>query len=542
MTKDDKLKRVTVMSRNLSFFILGLISAVLAYFFHPLHADLVELVISERLPQDFVRMLQNSDLVAFAGLVCLFGISFVGFYLIFPVFYVWSQIYSARNIVAELPLASNPAQQTDKKTFLTQLSDLGFINQLAVAFGSYLTQKPEVEVTGEVLKKARIIKRLTKSDTKQTHMIAPVMACASADVIFNRDSLVTDSLLLGVFQLFARILIGIGVICLGISIFSYSPMAETPVKTIFLAAQPGMVALLYCLTSAIIMAGLIHLVDLVLSQNVSSLARGINDLFHQNEWQQEIDDIKATLDENSIVEQLENIFQTSLNKPMREISKAVKALSVDQEKKLDNILSNTLDVFVQDLHKKTGKDTESLNKALKDAAQSADTMKKQFSVTSSEFTKNMNKQATVIALHLADMQKVLNKSEQTTQKGTEKIVSSLADELAGTQKRLGTFFETSLKKLEERQKTVEAAVTGKGSILDDLHKTAKDLAIISNASGTLLETFNSLSSELNVVLQHIQETGIDHINGRIEKRDKIKQALQELKKANSDKIGKLPDI
>lgn len=530
------------MSRNLTFFFLGLTAAVVAYIFHPLHGELVGWVITENLSPAFSEMLKSNEIVALASLVSLFGITFVGLYLIFPVFYVWSHINSARNIVGALPLATNLAQRTDKTTFLAKLSGLGLINRLAKAFGDYLTQQAEEDVSGEALKNAPIIRGMSQSPKKQVAKIAPVRASASAEGIFNRDSLVVDNLFFGALNLLARILVAIGVICMGISLVVPSMAAAPLDQPLIITIQPGLVALLYCVTAALIMSAFIHLADMILSQNASSLARGINDLFHQNGWQRDLDDLSGSFGHRDVGAQLENILQSGLNKPMKEITKAVKALSMDQEKKLGSILSKALDFFIGDLDKKLGKDTEILNKALKDAAKSADIMKKQFSDSNVQFTKNMNKQAAVIALHLADMQKILSKSEQTTQKGTDKMITSLSKDLEASQRRLSIFMETSLRKLDNRQKAMDAAATGKDSILNDLQKTAKDMATISNASGTLLDRFHSLSSELMGMVDHIRDAEIARNNGRIAQQGKVKVALEDLKKSNRAKLGDLPDL
>lgn len=527
------------MSRNFSFFILGLIAAILAYVFYPALIGGLELIITERLPRDFSQMLQNSGLVIFAGSVSLFGLSFFLLYLIFPVFYVWYHINSAKGIIADLPLISNVAKRTDKKKFLSALKDLGFVGKLARSYGPYLIQGPEEEVSPDVVKNIR----LTASRGKDQKLkILPVSATVPAEVVFNVDSLVTDNLLLGFFAIFARMMIGAGVVCLGISVISFSLVLEESGIELFSALQPGMMAFLYLLVSAIIMIGLTGLVNMILSQNAGAVARMVNGLFHQNAWQRDMGRITAHLEGDSAVEKIEAVLKNSLDKPMKEISKAVKELAQEQEQKLDNILSTTLDNFSENLMKKSGSNMEDWNKSLKDVTQAADQMKKQFTSANSEFSKQMNKQSVAIAKHLTDMQKTLGNSEKVTQAGTEKIVSSLSTEVENSYKNFAKYMESSLKKLDAKQAMVEKSSQNKDGILKDLHDTAKDLATISNASGMLLERFITLTTELDSVLRNIRENGITHYNDNAEKRDKLKSAMAKLQKNNKDKIGELPDM
>jgi len=530
------------VSKNLTFFILGLISAVLAYIFYPSLPAWTELVTTERLPREFTRMVQNSTIVSFAGFTSLFGLSFVLLYLIFPVSYVWYHLLSAQRIIAELPLISNMIKRTTKKGFLSQLKGLGFIERLAISYDPYLIQGPEEEVKAEVLKKIRIIKKSVGNDKNEKHTISPVRATTPAEMFFNMDSLVSDHLLLGFFIIFARVMIGAGVICLGILLVSYSFIEGKGQGTLLSSVLPGLTAFLYFLFSAVIITGLVHLVTLILSQNARRLARMINGLFHQNNWQQDINSIQEQLTSNSATEKFGAILHNSLDKPMKEISKAVKALTTEQEKKLDNILSETLVRFADNMGKKSEADIAHLSKTLNGAADAADQMKKQFTDSNLQFSKQMDKQTTAIAKHLTDMQKILTNSEKTTQKAAEKIVSSLAAEVEGTYGRLGKFMETSLSRLDSKHKTLESAVNDKNGILKDLHASAKDLGTISNASGMLLERFISLSTELDIILEHLQENSSDQNYGSSEKRDKLKLAMMKLQKTKKDKISELPDM
>ncbi|PCI51325.1 MAG: hypothetical protein COB49_02155 [Alphaproteobacteria bacterium] len=527
------------MSRKLIFSILGLISLVLAYVFYPSLPEWVELVISQKLPREFARLLHNSDLVAFAGFISLFGLSFFLLYLIFPVSYVWYHIHAAERIIEELPLATNETRRTDKKSFLSQLKTLGFIGRLATSYSPYLIQGPEEEVKAESLKNTRIIKKALSSGKSQKLTIAPVRATAPAEVIFNVDSLVTDHLLLGFFTAFSRVMVGAGVVCLGISMVSFSLVQGKEDVTQFSVVQTGLVAFLYLLIAAVIMAGLGHLIGLLLSQNARVLTRMINNLFHQNMWQQDMGTIQEHLAGNAMSQKFGSILNHSLAKPMKEISQAVKALTVEQEKKLDNILSETLSGFTDNMASKSQTDMANLSKILKDAAHAADQMKKQFTDINMLFGKQMDKQTIAISKHLADMQKVLNNNEKMTQKGSEKIISMLAAEVEGTYGRLGKFMENSLNKLEEKHKTLDKAVNDKNSILKDLHSSAKDLGTISNASGMLLERFISLSTELDIMLKNLQQNRADSGSGN---GDKLKLAMLKLQKLNKDRIGKLPDM
>ncbi len=533
------------MSRNSIFIILGLIAAGLAYFLNPSLTGLVGLIMTERLPYDFIRLVQNSGLVAFAGYISLFGLLFFLLYVIFPLSYVWYHINSANNIIAELPLASDATARTSKEIFLSRLKDLGFVGRLARIYGAYLVQGPDEEISTESLKNARIIKKGVGRGKNRKIIISPASATAPAEIIFNADSLVNDNLLLGFFAIFARILVGVGVISLGISLLSLSLTAGGQV-TVMSPLQPGMTAFLYCLTSAVIISGLTRLFELILSQNSRALARMINALFHQGGWQQDIKTIQENLVNNSALAQVESVLQGRIDKPLkeisREISRAVKQLSEAQEQKLDNILSKTLDSYSGNLEKKSAANIENLNKILKETAHTADLMKKQFTGASSDFSKQMDKQSAAIARHLADMQKISANSEKATQKGSEKIISSLASEVKSTHKQLDEFIKSNLKKLDEKQTRIEKTFNDKNSILKDLHNSARDLGTISNASGMLLERFIALSGELDGVLKKIQQNGFSAGRGDSEKRDKLRQAMIELKKANRDRIDKLPEM
>jgi ABC-type transporter Mla subunit MlaD len=285
-----------------------------------------------------------------------------------------------------------------------------------------------------------------------------------------------------------------------------------------------------------------NIISLILSQNVRSLAVNINGLFQQNEWQQDMDRVAGSLTEAPLLAQLQETLQKSLEKPMAEISSAVKSLARDQEQKLDNILAGTLTRFSAEMEKKTAADMANLTKTLKEAVSAAAQMKKHFSDKNSEFSKLMDKQSTALAKYLSDMQKSLKNSEKMTQKGAETLVKSLKSGLEDTYGKLGAFVQDSLKKIEDKQTALDAAGQDKDSILQDLHNTAKDLGTISNASGRLLEKFSRLSTDLDKVLTNIQESGVTRLNGGSEKRDQLKAALVSLKKANQDKICSLPDM
>jgi len=524
------------VSRNALFIILGLIAAILAYFFHPLMVTLVELVITDKMPNGFVRLLENSDLVAFAGFISMFGFIFFALYLVFPVSYVWYHLVSAGNIIDTLPTIDNPVRRTDKKTFFSKLKGLGFIERLAMSYGPYLIQAPEEEVTAQALKNTRFIQKI-KNNTEKLK-ISPVRATAPAEMIFNIQSLVTDNLFLDFFIILARLIVGIGFICLGISLISFSMPQGAADAAVLSVLQPGLVALLYCLVTAVIIIGMGGLADVILSRNAHALARKINGLFYQGEWPQNMDD-----QENSaLLKQLESSLKDSLDKPMREISKAVRALSNEQEKKLDNILSKTLENFSDNMIKKLGVDLGALNKALTDSSHAAGAMKKHFNETNTAFSQQMDKQAKAIAKHLADMQKILKNSEKTTQTGAEKVISAIASEVGNSYSQLSEFIESSLARIDAKQTAIETAVNDKDSILKDLHNTAKDLGTISNASSRLLEKFNSLAKEMDGILTTIQTTGVRKKNVNSETRDKLKLAMLELQKANRDKISELPDM
>jgi len=524
------------VSRNGLFIILGLIAAILTYFFHPLMVTLVELVITDKMPNDFLRLLENSDLVAFAGYMSMFGFIFFMLYLVFPVSYVWYHLISAGNIISSLPTVDNPASRTDKKMFFSKLKGLGFIEQLAMSYGPYLIQGPEEEVTAHALKNTRLIQKISNKTEK--FKISPVRATAPAEMIFNLQSLVTDNLLLGFFTIFAWLTAGIGFICLGISVISFSMPQGAQEVALLSALQPGMVALLYCLLSAVIVIGIGRLIDLILSENANALARKINSLFYQGEWPQNMEEQGNA----AILKQLESTLKDTLDKPMREISKAVRALSGEQEKKLDGILSKTLENFSDNMIKKLGVDLGALNKALTDSSQAAGAMKKHFSESNTAFSQQMDKQAKAIAKHLTDMQKILKNSEKTTQTGANKIISAIASEVDNTYSRLGKFMESGLARIDAKQEALETAVNDKDSILKDLHNTAKDLGTISNASGRLLEKFNALAKEMDGILTTIQTTGASKKNTNSETRDKLKLAMLDLQKANRNKISELPDM
>lgn len=528
------------MSKNFIFIILGLISAVLTYIFSPSLVGLVEWTVTDRLPREFLRLLIASELVAFAGFVSMFGLTFFILYLIFPVSYIWHHIVSAKRLIAALPVVSNPVRRTGKKTFLSELKGLGFIRDLTESYAVYLIEGPEEDVSVQALKNPRLVKKINNKNEKLK--ITPVRAAAPAEVIFNGYSMLTDNLQLSFFTIYARALAMVGLICLGLSAVAFliapGGQAAAPLSLL----QPGMVALLYCLISAVIISVLGRWLDLILSQNVNILARSINGLFYQGEWPQDKDGQAENSTEMAFIKKLDVTLTDNLDKPMKEIAKAMKAISVEQEKKLVDILNKTLRAFSDSLDKKNAGDTAALTKALKESAQAAEAMKKHFSEASGQFSKQMDKQATAIAKHLADMQKILGNNQKAAQQGTGKILSAVTAEVDKTYARLGSFMESSLSKLDEKQTAIETAVDDKDSILKDLHNTAKDLGTISNASGRLLEKFNALAKEMDSVLKIIQENGFDNSPASSEAGDKLKLALLDLRKANRDKTSKLPNM
>ncbi|MBL4803147.1 MAG: hypothetical protein JKY45_14780 [Emcibacter sp.] len=510
---------------------------MLAYIANPSLTAVLQQVTTEPLPREFIRLLQNSELIAFAGYTSIFGLFFFLLYLLFPVFYVWYHINATLRIISEMPLSSNPIKRMDKKTFLSELKSLGFIGKLAKDYGSYLVQGAEEEVPSEVLKTVR----LTRAKNKKIK-ISPVSATISAETVFNEASLVRENLMLGFFSVLARAMAGAAVVCLVISILSFSLVQGKGDVVEFHILQTGMMAFVYLLISAVIIGGLAALMNMILSQNADAVARKVNGLFYQNSWQQDIARITSNLEGNSAAEKLEKILQDSLNKPMKEISGAVKALALEQEKKLDHILSKTLDNFSENLMKKSGSDMGYLNRAIKDAALSAEQMKKHFVEANSAFSKQMDKQSTAIAKHLTDMQKILGNSEKITQAGSEKIIVTLAGEVENTYKKFGEYMESSLKRLDEKQTIIESSSNDKNGIMKDLHDTAKDMATISNASGMLLERFIALATELDQLLSNMKENGLPNQNDTTEKRDKLKLAMLKLKKINKDRIDELPDM
>jgi len=543
------------MSRNLTFFLLGLISIILTYFFHSLLVTLIGMVITENLSQDYMSLLVKSDLVALANFISFFGLVFFALYLIFPVTYVLYHLIAAKNILKELPLISNPMHNTDKATFLSKFKDFGFISDVVDSYSPYLIQGAEQDVKAETLKNIRVIKKAGLKNARKSYSIAPVKARVSAATYFNEDRLVKDNLLMGFFIFYARIMVAIGTISLGISIVAFS-LKEGQGPLLFSGLQSGGIAFLYCLTTAVIITGIGNIAISLLSQEVKKMARMIDNLFFQSDWQQDLCKIKEQLESHSTVEKFEIIMrdsldktrtsfdksQNSFDKSMIEISKAVTALSVEQESKLDDILSKTLVNFSHNMEKKSETEVKNLNKTLKDMANSAEQMTKNLSGSNIEFSKQMDKQASAIVKHIADMQKVLITSEKATQKSTEKIITTLATEVQSTYVKLGDFMDVSLKKLDEKQKKIEESANDKNSIIGDLNQAAKDLATISNASGQLLEKFTALSTELNLVLLKAQgKPGGSH-KALEEKRDKIKMAMLDLKKANRDKIDELPDM
>tara|TARA_R110002096_G_scaffold13246_8_gene47115 strand:- start:21661 stop:23253 length:1593 start_codon:yes stop_codon:yes gene_type:complete len=527
------------VSKNLTFFILGLTAAVVAYIFNPALVVLVEMVSTATLPRDFLRMVSQSSLVAFGGYLSLFGLVFFLLYLVFPVTYVWYHISAAHSAMTRLPLASAPARRTTLKDFLSQMKEMGFIGKLAEAYSGYLVQEAERKVDPEVVKSARLSKRAVKSGDGKDVLIAPVRATARAKVLFNRDSLVGETLLLGFFPVFARLLIGAGVVCVGFSLVSYSlDPAEMHVMT---ALQPGLVAFLYCLTAAIIIFGGAHFVEQILDQGAKLLARTIDGLFDQNEWQGDMNRLVGSLAEVNIADQLEEVLHKGLDKPMTEFSKAVKELSSAQEEKLDGLMVKSLADFSQTMTKQVGVDADNLNKALKDATLAADKMKKQQLDGAMQFTKQMDKQAATIAKHLLEMQKNLKASEKTTHTGTEKLIAGLTTEVEKTYQNMAEFVESNLKTLQEKQDAFEASVQDKDNILSDLHNTARDLGTISNASGKLLDKFNQLTTEMDTILRTIQEKGPVSRNGAA-KNNKLKDALLNLRQSNSERTRELPDM
>lgn len=483
--------------------------------------------------------LQNNPLVSLAGMLSFFGVIFFTLYLVIPTLYVWFYINLANNRISILPNFSNPISRTDKNKFLATMKELGFIEKNALSYAAYLVQGPEETVPPETLKNMRIIRKASQNKGGEAIVISPVYAKLSAEEFFNRENLVVENLMLGFFHILARIIASMGVICIFLSIMSYASL-DTPHETPLISAlYPGLWAFLLCLISSLYISGFVHSIELILSQMVNILAKRINGLFGQSNWQQDIHILKQQVMSNSDKENLETVLQNCLDKPMKEIAKAVKALAEEQESKLDKILSDTLSYFISNIDKNLSMDMKSVNQVLKDTANSADQMKKQLIDSGTLFSKHMDKQAGSIAKHLTEMQKILNNSEKASQQATEKLISSFATEVDKTYGQLAKFMETSLKNLADKQTIIEKAESNKDSILRDLHNSAKDLGTISNASGKLLEKFTALSKELDGILSLAQKnTNVPDTA----KRDKLKMAVMELKKNNNDKLGKLPDM
>lgn len=529
------------MSRNFLFFVLCLISAAFAFVFYSSMPAIIGLVITDSLPASLIRMMRNSDLIAFASFMSLFGLIFVAIYILIPVSYVAYHIMLAKNIVTELPLVTNPIRRTDRKSFLSNFKGLGFIENIAVAYGSYLIQGPAEEVDAEKLKNIRLFNKPAIKGRDKKVTISPVKALAPAEKFFNQQSLVIDNLLLDFFTLFARILIGVAVICVGISLVAYL-LQEPQSPSALSVLQLGGIAALICISSAVIIAGLTRLTSLLLFQNSQSIARMINGLFYQNDWQQDLSKISTQADSDSDMKELESLLRNSLDKPLKEISRAVKALSVEQESKLDEILSKTLTSYVGRMEKESAANISKLNDAVNETTNSAIKMRKSLSDSHNIFIEQMGKQSDDIVKHLSAMQKVLTNSEKASHKSSEKVISTLASEVKTVFDKFSKFIESNLKKIDDKQDKIDQSVSDKDSILKDLHTSSKDLGTISNASGILLEKFTLLSSELDMVLKNIQNQAIGNNSISSGKRDDLKLAMLELQKSNRDKIGKLPEM
>lgn len=526
------------MSRNVYFILAVIISAVCAYILNPMMLGALETI----LRQDVPRALLQSDLVMLSSYVSLMGLSLLVFSFVFPALHVWYYLSSALSRTGELPLACDPLHQTSVKDFLQKLSGLDFIHEKARIYSSHLIQGPEQEVPEEILKEMKVSKILIKKTRK--FVIAPVRAAQKADFVFASEHMVDQRVFMWFFNVLPALLGGIGGICLMLSFvaFALNPAAGGDIDPMMMGLQAGVVAIAFCLISAIIVTITCHLMGNMLRSGASLLCQRIDNLFHHDSVHEVLAHLMDNVISSDMSDDMALKLDKTISKPLNAMTRATKALAADQEQKLDGLLNKSLARFMVDYEKKLGVEANSLNATLRTSTKAAHDMEKQVQDSAAKFAKQMDQQAISIARHLSDMQKILEKNEKQSKEGfgadVEKVIGSLKTEMQGNYEKFGKYMDQSLTELSIRQHSLDKAVVNKDNILQDLHKTARDLGMISEASGQLLEKFHRLSEGMETVLKH---TGpMDGKSSDLD-RGKMMDALRGLQKLSKGRTRELPE-
>jgi len=535
---------VGTVPRNVYFILTVIISALCAYFFNPVLLDMLEDIFSKALPRSILK----SDLVHLSGFASLMGLALLVFTFILPALRVWYYLAGALRAIAELPLAHEKLHQTTVKSFLAKLSDLGFIHDLARIYSSHLVQGPDQEISSEVLEEMKVSKILLKNNKNKKFIIAPVRAVQTADFVFNPHQLVDQRIFMWFFNMLPTILAGIGGICLMLSFVDFALNSSVGGGTPMLVGlQAGVVSIALCLISAIIVTIISRLMGDMLRGGAHRLCHDIDNLFHHDSLNELLSHMTDNVDSAAISDDMALKLERTIAKPLNAMTRATKALAAEQEEKLDTILGKTLARFTLDYEKNAGLEADSLNQSLKASAKAAKDMEKHIQDSSVKFSKQLDQQASAIARHLSDMQKILEKAEKKSKDSlssdVEKMVKNLTEEMQDNFEKFGKYMDQSLTELSIRQDKLDHAVVNKDNILQDLHKTARDLGTISEASGQLLEKFSRLSKGMENILEQTgpmqgqtssMASGMD--------REKMIDALKDLQKITKNKSRELPKL
>lgn len=437
---------------------------VIAYFLTPLLPGMVKGVSSMRLPADFTSMLTHSSLVYFAGFTSFLSLSLFLFLFFFPAAHVWYYLGRAKNILSRLPMACDPVRRTTKKTFLDSLKELDFIHEMSVIYSDYLIQEDGRDVSEEALKELSASRLNSVKGKAAKVTIDPVSATVQASFVFRADQMVDQRLFLWFFSAFPRLIGAIAIVLLSICLAG-ALLTGPEGGSLIEALRPGIVAFSLCLTSALVIGFLCRVIVSGLYHQAADVAQMIDHLFHHDGLRR---DIREMLGHNTAQGGMKEL-EKAVSRPITALVKSIDSLSENQEKKLDDLISGTLASFTKEMEKTTGQQAAKLAKTLEDASKVTVEMKKSLEEQSKSHIK-----------HLEDMRALIAQQETETKVGLLDKIESLISDLKGE---------------------VNKALTDKNSVLEDLHKSAKDMGTISGASGKIVEKFEKLSKELDGLLK-----------------------------------------
>jgi len=533
--------------RRLYFLVTLVISATVTYFAVPFLPSWLAVLSPQALPREVIQTLQNSQIVGFAAFVSLFSLVMYVLAFLPLVFHAWLNMSRARARLAQLPLACDKIHQTSKKAFLKCLEGLDFIYELAIIYSTYLVQLPAREVSPDILKKIKTNRLLAKKKNEEKVLVEPVRAKASAAVVFSPDILVDHRVFLWFFGPLPKALLGIGSVLLVVSLISVSVLSPVQYTELLERSgmiglvQPGLIALGYCVFAAVLMGIVTTISIALLQQYARELSQMIDHLFHHEGWQEEVQIMAATTSSSTLAGDLEK----ALNRPMTALSKAARALAEDQKGRVDELLKETLVSFRKEMDKSSGKQIAALSSSLDKAQKTADIMQKTFAESSAEFSRQLATQAKALASQLKEMNKQVQESEKKAQESllhkAETLIELLKEEMGENYRNYGEFIGGHIGRIETAQDNLLGALKDKDSIIQGLHKTSRDLSMISEASGKLVDKFGKLSRELDQLLKQAKTLPAAGHAGVGDNTELIK-ALENLKAQTDRKISALPDL